>query len=114
MSSRLAWRAGQCRLWDLSFEPEGGEGDARESGEALVHGVAGLPAGEELGVEPVEALDLEDGVGTPRQAAGDAFEQALRVVDEPGERGEVERDLVDAARAELLDRLDDRGVRLLL
>src|SRR5581483_11114791 len=83
-------RNAECWLGDLSFEPEGCECDAGEGGEAFVHGVAGFPAREEFGVEAVEAFDLEDGVGAAGELAGGSFEQALWVVDVPGEGCEVE------------------------
>jgi hypothetical protein len=89
-SGWFAWNAGQRRLWDLAFEPKRGQSDARKSGEALIHDVAGLPAGEELGVEAVETFDLEDSIGASGQPAGGAFKQPLRVVDESGEYGKVE------------------------
>ena len=87
----------------LALGPVRGEAGVREREHALEDEVARLPARRELRVEPVEALDLE----VAGSRSGAAAEQALAAVAgsrKPAEGGEVERQLLDAALAQLLDR----------
>src|SRR5881409_1473839 len=99
---RRAARAGQLTLGEQRDEP-----DAREPEDALVDEVARLPAGEELRVEAVEALDLEERVGERQRPSENAVANVLLVLHDPGEGGEVQGELLHTALAEQLDRAHD-------
>jgi hypothetical protein len=53
----------RTRFGQLTLHPQRREADPGKSDNVLVHEVAGLPAREELGVEAMQPLDLEEGVG---------------------------------------------------
>src|SRR5436190_6082926 len=92
---------------ELSFEPQGGERNARQAERAFVHQVARFPAGEELGVEAVEALDLKDGVGSAQSVAEHSLRPPPRAADEAREGREIQRDLADSMCSQRVDRLGD-------
>ena len=102
--------AGQ-RLRDLTLRPRRREAGAGQAQPALVEHVARLPAWVELRVEAVQALDLEPRVGPAEQSGRHALEQVLGLGQQAGERGEVERDLLDAAARETPRSTARRGTR---
>src|SRR4029078_5116419 len=81
---------------------------AGEAEPPLVQHEARLPARVELRVEAIEALDLEPGVGPAQDAPDGALEDVLRLGQQAREGGEVERDLVDTALPERLQRPRDQ------
>lgn len=56
----------------------------------------------------MQALDLEEHVRHQERAAGHSFQPPLRIVDQAREGGEVQRYLVDAPVAQLLDAAGDQ------
>src|SRR5256886_7907827 len=108
-SSALALdRDAPPRLRQLALGPHDREPSTGQAQRSLVEQIAGLPAGKELRVEAVEALDLEVGMAKRDEAAQQPFEAAPRTVHDAGEGGEVERDLLDPAVPQRLDRADDQ------
>src|SRR5258705_467119 len=104
-SSALALdRDAPPRLRQLALGPHDREPSTGQAQRSLVEQIAGLPAGEELRVEAVEALDLEVGIAKRDEAAQQPFEAAPRTVHDAGEGGEVERDLLDPAVPQRLER----------
>src|SRR5262249_59792133 len=88
----------------LALGDQRGEADPGQGRRRLEDEVAGLPAREELGVEPVEALDLVPAPGQAEQPADEAVEAAARAAQRPCERSEVEGHLLDAPVPQLLER----------
>src|SRR5262249_12551185 len=99
------------RLRQLALDPERRDPGAGEAEAALVHEVARLPPGEELGVEAVEPLDLEPRIAERDRPAGGAIEESVGLPQEPCERGEVERDVADATVAKEDQRPRDHELR---
>src|SRR6202008_2410617 len=100
-------RSRYLRFGKLALGPESGQARARQPAQALVDQITRVPPGEELRVEAVQALDLEKRVSECDQPTQRPLNPALRRVHPLGERGELERDLIDAALAQQLDRLDN-------
>src|SRR5229473_4163413 len=80
---RLGQRApGPVRpgVWQLPLGPEGGERGPGQPEASFVDEKARFPAGEELGVEAVETLDLEVRVQEADNTAEQPLPKALRIV----------------------------------
>ena len=90
------------RLGQLTLRPRRGEARTQQPQRPLVDEVTGLPARKELGVEPVQALDLKERVGQRHDLAQQPLVPALGAVHPAGEGGEVERELPQPALAQQL------------
>ena len=87
------------------------QADPWKTQSVLVHEVARLPAGEELGVEAVQPLDLEERVGDQQHPPDDALDRAARRVDEAREGREVQRRLFARRAPEAARGHGRRGTR---
>jgi hypothetical protein len=91
----------------LTLGEEGRESRPGKAADTVVEEVAGLPTGKELGVEVVEAVDLEVRVEQRDNATEDALAAIARCLEQSGESREVERELSDAPASQLRDRAGD-------
>src|SRR5207244_555062 len=87
----IRFRAVEPRPRELPLDPECSKRSASEPEPALVEEIAWLPAGKELRVEAVQALDLEVAVEDGDDSAEQPLAPAVRVAERVAERGEVER-----------------------
>src|SRR5438874_6208994 len=73
-SERPEFRPGQHRrLPQLTFGPERGDAGPRKPEPSLIDQVPRLPAGKELGIEAVQALDLEERIAERDELGERAF-----------------------------------------
>src|SRR5207248_8056707 len=81
--------------------------DPWEAQRTFVHQVPRFPPREELRVEPIETLDLEERVGPAEPTPEQTLRRIARVIENPRERGEVQRNLLDALLAEVGESFGD-------
>src|SRR5207253_10212211 len=100
-----------CGRLNEAFKRHRGESRTREAEDALEDEVSRLPARRELRVEAVQALHLEIATPEDDEPRERALESSARPLEQPPERGEVERELLDAAFPQQLDRSNDEELR---
>src|SRR5579884_25206 len=91
LATWCAFAHAQRRLGQLPLRPQRRDPGPREPERALVDQEARLPVGEELRVEPVEALDLEERIAQRDQLPEQPLMAPGRAVHPLGERREVQR-----------------------